>query len=59
MWAVLTAVLCCAVLCCACCAGNNAPAGAEGGKGEAIAMTSPVRMEIQDEKKKGEAIAMT
>jgi hypothetical protein len=52
MWVVLTA-------CCACRAGNNAPAGAEGGRGEAIAMTSPVRMEIQDDKKKGESIAMT
>lgn len=42
--------------------GNNKPAGAASGssKGEAIAMTSPVRMEIQDEGKiKGEAIAMT
>lgn len=44
-------------------AGNNKPAGAASGsgKGEAIAMTSPVRMEIQEEgkKKKGESIAMT
>ncbi len=46
-------------LCVVCCAGGNTPAGAAEGKGEAIAMTSPVRMEIQDSKKKGESIAMT
>jgi hypothetical protein len=57
-WLGLT-MLCC---CCCCTTGNNSPEGAAAGsKGEAISMTSPVRMEIQDSnsKKKGEAIAMT